>query len=475
MLVKWIITIQEIIMPIWPPAKGTLKRPAYRSLALCVADAVAAGELKPGTRLPPHRTLAFDLGLSVQTVSRAYEELARLGIVSGEVGRGSFVRAVSADPRTPWHRIDGADRVVDLSMLTPALSKTHARRFSSSLAEVAGSLPDAAITSFRPMATLAGHVDAAARWLAACGVEAGRERIVATNGSTGALTIGLLTAAAPGDMIAAEAVSHHTLKALTAALGMRLTGLAMDGEGMVPDALDRACRTGPVKAIFLMPEGLGPLAARMGEARRREIIAVCRRHDVSIVENDSWGPLQPDRPPPLAALAPERTFYATGLTKCGVPGLRIGWLVSPERQATAARTRHLVLNWMATAVMAEVATRWLKDGTASELVRWQRAAMTARNRVAARFLGADRIRATTSGLHVWLPLPPAWREEDFVSLARHRDVAVAGGSAFTIAGDAHVSGVRLCLGAPGEKDLERGLKILARLVEGAPEHAHLAY
>ncbi|UOM32736.1 PLP-dependent aminotransferase family protein [Acuticoccus sp. I52.16.1] len=462
-------------MPIWPPAPGSLKRPAYRALAQTVIDAVAAGELTSGTRLPPHRTLAYELGVSVQTVSRAYEELARLGVVSGEVGRGSFVRSLSGDPRTPWHRIDGSEEVIDLSMLTPALSKTHARRFAATLTEIAGDLPAPVAFSFRPTATLQSHIDHAVRWLGRCGVEAEREQVLPTNGNTAAMAVAMLTAAAPGDTIATEEMGHHTLKALTGSLGLRLQGLPIDAEGVLPDALDRACRASPIRAVFLMPEGLGPLALRMGETRRSEVAAVCRRHDVAIIENDAWGPLGAERGTPFAALAPERTFYFTGLTKCCLPGLRIAWLVSPPRQATAARTRHLVTNWMATALMAEIATRWLADGTASELVRWQRAALGARNEVAQQILGPHGIRATPHGLHVWLPLRPPWEEGAFVALARHNGVAVAGGMAFAISEATQHRGVRICLGAPDGRAFERGLHTLARLAISEPELAHLAF
>ncbi|RAI04444.1 GntR family transcriptional regulator [Acuticoccus sediminis] len=459
----------------WPPAPGSLKRPAYRSLAQTVIDAVSAGELSPGTKLPPHRTLAYELGVSVQTVSRAYEELARLGVVSGEVGRGSFVRAASGDPRTPWHRIDGSEHVIDLSMLSPSLSKTHARRFAATLTEIAGDMPDPVAFSFRPTATLQTHIRHAVRWLAHCGVDAEPDRVIPTNGNTSAMTVALMAAAAPGDLVVTEEMGHHTLKALTGSLGMRLMGLAVDGEGLRPDALERACRIGPVKAVFLMPEGLGPLALRMGEERRRAIAAVCRRFDVTIIESDAWGPLQADRAPPLASFAPERTFYLTGLTKCCLPGLRIGWLVAPERMATGARTRHLVTSWMATALMAEIASRWLADGTASELVRWQRAAMGARNHVARQILGPHGISTTPNGLHVWLPLRAPWQEDAFVALARHHGVAVAGGSAFAIDETTRHRGVRICLGPSDSKSLERGLQIVARLAISEPELAHLAY
>lgn len=460
----------------WPPEAGSLGRPAYRSLAQRVIDAVAAGVLAPGTRLPAHRTLAFELGVSVQTVSRAYEELTRLGIVSGEVGRGSFVRADAADPRTPWHRIaDGADRPIDLSMLTPVRSAAHTRRFCETLAQIAADPSEATLHSFRPTATLSPHCEQAVRWLARCGVPVPADRVLPTNGSTSAMTVALMTAAAPGETVAAEEMSHHTLKALTAALGLRLTAIAMDEDGMLPDALDRACASQPVRVVYLMPEGLGPLARRMGQARREQIVAVARRRQLAIVENDAWGPLQPGRGAPLAALAPERTLYFTGLTKCCLPGLRIGWLVAPDHMATSARTRHLVTSWMATALVADVASRWLADGTAADLLRWQRSALAARNATAREVLGGHRLGSTASGLHVWLGLPEPWDEAAFVALARQAGVAVAGGSAFATRERAGYRGIRICLGGVSQRDLRRGLEILARLTRSRPEPVHLTY
>ena len=88
-------------MTIWPPDRTRLSRPAYRALAQALIQAIDAGEVKPGDRLPTHRDLAYQLGLSVQTVSRAYEELTRLDVISGEVGRGTFVRAGPVETARP--------------------------------------------------------------------------------------------------------------------------------------------------------------------------------------------------------------------------------------------------------------------------------------------------------------------------------------------------------------------------------------
>ena len=90
------------IMTIWPPDRRDLIRPAYRSLAERLLKAIEAGEVRSGDRLPPHRVLADQLGLSVQTVSRAYGDLMRRGVLAGQVGRGTFVRTVPVETRTPY-------------------------------------------------------------------------------------------------------------------------------------------------------------------------------------------------------------------------------------------------------------------------------------------------------------------------------------------------------------------------------------
>ena len=154
----------------------------------------------------------------------------------------------------------------------------------------------------------------------------------------------------------------------------------------------------------MVPNGLNPLARMMGEARRRALCAMARRHDVLILENDAGGPLAPERPPPLAALAPERMFYFTGFTKCLLPGLRYAWLVMPETLVSAAMNRHLVTNWMATALIAEIATRWIESGTARELLEWQRKALASRNALVKRILGDLPLCVEPHGLHVWMPL-----------------------------------------------------------------------
>ena len=463
-------------MTMWPPNPATLKRPVYRSLAESLIEAIKSGEVQQGDRLPTHRDLAETLGISVQTVSRAYEELHRLGAIAGMVGRGTFVRAAAADTRTPWHRIGDGDEVIDFSMLTPVTGKIHEERMRATLAEMSRDLSSDVLFSFRPRATLLSHSEAALGWLKRCGVKADRAQLLPTNGNTSAMTVALMTAARPGELVVSEDLTHHTLKALCSYLELGLHGLETDDEGIVPQAFESACRSHKVRVLFVMPTGLNPQATMMGLARRQALVDIARRHDVAIVEDDAWGPIQPERPPPIVALAPERTFYFTSLTKPLLPGLRYGWLVSPETLVSATANRHLVTSWMATPLMAEIGTRWLKDGTADagtitnawrpdsiigcripeKLVLldidprhggdivWNALmdALARRNGLVTEALGAFSPRSSPNGMHVWLPLPRQWNEDAFVAHARSEGVAVAAGSAFAVDLPTHAPGIR---------------------------------
>ncbi|WP_282610118.1 PLP-dependent aminotransferase family protein [Pelagibius sp. Alg239-R121] len=457
----------------WHPDPKQLKRPAYLSLSEQFAEAIAEGALSAGERLPTHRQLAYDLGLSIQTVSRAYDELSRLGLVTGETGRGTFVARTGREPDLPYIP-ERTNQTIDVSMLKPVCEQMHIKRLRSALAEVALELPASDITSFRPNAVFTRHRAVAVEWLKHCGVETDAHNVLVTNGATPAMTIALMTAAKPKGMIVTEQLGHHTLMPLVSYLGMRLEGIAIDEQGIRPDALEKACRNLDVQALYLLPNGANPTNAIMGFERRSALVEIARRADIQIIENDSWGPLVEDHPAPFVTLAPERTHYFTSFTKIVVPGLRTGYLVVPERFVAAAANRHLVTNWMATPIIAELATRWVEDGTAMEFVHWQRDALRRRHRIVDEVLQGVDYRAHPESLHVWLPLPKGRKEDEFTALARVQGVAVAPGKSFAISHEHADPAIRICIGAPSERDLRAALITLAGLYHGDPEPALLA-
>lgn len=457
----------------WLPDPSTLRRPVYLSLADQLCRAIADGRLETGERLPTHRRLAEDLGISVQTVSRAYEELIRRGLVAGETGRGTFVRAPRGEADPPYipQRLD---EVIDLSILKPVCEPFHLDLMKEALADLAQTLPPSAVLSFRPNVVFARHRGVATEWLRQCGVETNPANVTLTNGATAGMTIALMAVAPAGSTIVTEEIGHHTLMPLTSYLGIKLRGLAIDGEGVLPEALDRACRDGDVRALFVMPSPINPTASHMGPKRRQEIVAIARRHDISIIENDALGPVLERSAPPLAALAPERTLYVTSFTKCVMPGLRTGYLVMPDRLRAAVANRHLVTNWIATPLIAELATRWVENGVAMDLVLRQRDALRRRQKVAAKILEGVPYSAHPEALHLWLPLGEGRSEEGFVAHARMQGVAIAPGASFATTKGPRPPAARISIGSTSLEELRAGLNIIADLLHGDPEPVLLA-
>jgi DNA-binding transcriptional MocR family regulator len=460
-------------MTIWRPDPAKIRRPAYRSLADQIARAIGDGRLENRARLPPHRRLADDLGLSVQTISRAYEELIRRGLVAGETGRGTFVKPQRREMDPPYLPERLGD-VIDLSILKPVCEPMHLERMKRALAWLAEALPSSAALSFRPNVVFPRHRAAASEWLRTCGLEVAPSNVSVTNGATAGMTVALMSAAAPGSIIATEAIGHHTLLPLAAYLGLKLRGLAIDDEGILPEALDGACRQSAIRAVFVQPSVVNPTASLMGAERRAAIAQVARRHDIAIIENDVLGPLVAGRPAPVAAFAPERTLYVTSFSKITVPGLRIGYLVAPDRFVAAVANRHLVTNWMATPMVAEIATRWVVEGTAKELVDWQRRALHSRHELAAQVLKGIDYRAHPESLHLWLPLTGKWNEEAFVSHARLQGVAIAPGASFRMTVEDWQPAVRISVGSTTEDEFREGLGVIDNLLAADPEPLLLA-
>ncbi|MGO4450732.1 PLP-dependent aminotransferase family protein [Phyllobacterium sp. TAF24] len=460
-------------MTLWRPDIRSLTRPAYLSLADQIARAVGDGTLEAGARLPTHRKMAEDLKLSVQTVSRAYEELIRRGLLSGETGRGSFVKAQRREIDQPYLP-ERLGEVIDLSILKPVCEKMHHERLKKALGWLSETLPASSALSFRPNVVFPRHRATAVKWLRECGLDVPASNISITNGATAAMTVAIMSVAPVGSTIATEATGHHTLVPLASYLGLTLKGIAIDDQGIIPEALDAACKESSIRALFVQPAAINPCATVMGSIRRAQIVEVARKRDIAIVESDILGPLVEDRPPPIAALAPERTLYFTSFTKTVVPGLRIGYLAAPDRYVAAVANRHLVSNWMATPMVAEIATRWVEDGTAMELVQWQREALRRRHEIASQVLAGTFFRSHPQSLHIWLPLTDGRTEETFVAQARLQNVAIAPGASFRISQEDWKPAVRISLGSTTEAELLRGLTVVGSLLQGDPEHLLLA-
>lgn len=273
---------------------------------------------------------------------------------------------------------------------------------------------------------------------------------------------------APGETICTEALTYPGVRSLTAHLGIRLVAVDMDQKGLIPEAFEAACQREQPKALYCTPTLHNPTTATMSLARREAIVAVARKHDIPIIEDDVYGLLPRNAPPPLAALAPRSVCYIASISKCLSPALRIAYLVLPDTRLTVRMTGAIrALTSMSSPLTAAIATSWLEGGIADAALSAIRNEAIARQEVAKTILPPGSFAGTPESFHIWLRLPPLWTRAEFATRLGTIGIGVVGSDAFAVANPPEA--VRLSLGAPVTRaDLRASLEAVAELLIDQP-------
>ena len=433
----------------WLPVLADTTGPAYAGIVEALATDLASGAVIRGARLLPQREMAERLGLSVGTVAKAYTEAARRGLLSGEVGRGTFVSGGFRPGR-------GAGPI-DMSLNAPPDTGAGAA-IAQAMAEVARSGEVDGLLDYLPHAGLPEHRAAMANWLnGELGLALPPDRVVLCNGAQHGIALALMAAIRPGDAILAEGFTYPGITGIAARLGHPVHGVAMDAEGLIPGALDAAFAGTGARALYCMPTLQTPTGALMSAARRAAVAAVLRRYDAWAIEDDVYAFLAPGARPCLAALAPDRVIYVTTLAKCVAPGLRVGALVIPDALRPGVNAALRGTGWMASPLMTATASHMLRSGAVADQAARKRAVAAQRWAMAQEYFAIGAVPA----FHLWLPIDGS--PADIVAHASLSGVVLA--APVAASGAPAQGGLRLCLGAPADDDaLRRGLSVVARIV-----------
>jgi DNA-binding transcriptional MocR family regulator len=434
----------------------------WQALVEALAADIGAGLLAPGMRLPPHRAIAAALDLDITTVTRAFNEAHRRGLVAARAGRGTFVRGAAESPDIAT--------MVDLSLNMPPqpAAARLATRLPAGFAEVLGASGGLARLHYQDSAGAEADRLAGTQWLEERFGPLPAERIVVASGAQSALVA--ICDLLPGTGgICTGAVTYPGLIAVARRRGLPLHPLAMDADGILPDAFAASCRVARPQALYLVPNIDNPTTATLPEARRHALADIARQHGVAIIEDDPYASLLEDAPPPVAMLAPELTWHVSTLSKCVTPALRIAYVVcpgEPEAVQLAAGLRSTTL--MAPPINAALATRWIADGTLAEIAGHIRTENIRRQTVASQALAGAAFASCQTGHHLWLRLPAPWRAPDFAAQAGRLGLAIVPGDAFAAGGPAP-DAVRISLGvAPDSAVLGEAVRRLSGLLARPP-------
>jgi DNA-binding transcriptional MocR family regulator len=447
----------------WTPDLTRSDKPRYLAIAEAIAEDIVNGRLSAGDRLPPQRQLAARLAVDFTTVARGYVEAQRRGLVASRVGQGTFVKV-------PVRKRAAAPELVDLSMNLPPEPDDPSliARMREGIAEVGTDL--VSLLRYQGFGGSRTDKEAAAIWLGRRGLAPAFERLFVVPGAHSALLGILNVLARPGEVVLAEALTYPGIRSIAAQLGIRLVGLAMDGNGIEPAAFAEACEKLKPKALYLNPVLHNPTTLTVPEVRRIELATIARRHRVAIIEDDAYGFVPAASPPPLAAIAPDLTWHIAGLSKCIGAGLRIAYVVTPDARsgwpfAAALRAASV----MASPLTAAIATRWLEDGTADAILRFVRTEASARQQLAAEVLAPGSYHADQLSYNLWLELPAPWTRSAFAGHMQATGIGVAASDVF-VADGKPPEAVRVCLGGPQSRDaVRRALEFMAHALGHPPE------
>lgn len=433
--------------------------PHYLRIADAIKQAVETGGLRAGDRLPPQRQLALRLSLDLTTVTRAYAEARRRGLLEARVGQGSFISRACND----------SGLVADLSMNIPPPPPGGRleQMLRQGIQEVLARTDANTLMNYHWGAGSQADREAGAAWLEPALPHVDTGRIAVAPGAQTALAGLVLAYSAPGDVVAAETLSYPGLMQAVRQTGRRMVAVATDAAGMRPDEFERACRAQRVRLLYLNPTIQNPTAVTMPEARRLEIIAVARTHGVHLIEDDPYSFLAPGGPPALAALAPDITSHVATLSKCLTPGLRTAFVVLPDAAAQDGFALSLrALTLMGAPLMTALATEWIRSGVAGEFRAAVAAEAALRYELAQAVLPFERRDESVGlhGFHIWQALPAQWSLNGLLAAASAHGLGICTSEFFTVEGLAPKA-IRISLGAVADRRrLEQALKVLAELL-----------
>ncbi|MCE0494901.1 aminotransferase-like domain-containing protein [Vibrio salinus] len=441
----------------------------YKQIAGQISELINKGILEPNHKLPTHRALAEQLGVTVGTVTRAYAEAERLGAVEARVGAGTYV----VDKQKGYWEFDGlgdgkSDKWNFAYNVPPSVGQNSAiRRAMVALSESDSSLMP--LLAYQPSVGCESHRAIVASWLQEKGRAIKKERFLFTSGVQHGIQMILDTFTRSGDTILTETLTYPGLFSMARHKQITIKGVAFDSDGMLPSALENACVQYQPRFVYLNPTLQNPTTLTMPTERREEIIEICDRHNVYIIEDDVNGFLPENSPVPFVNLSPERVIHIGSFSKCLAPGLRVGYIQPPKalfQQLSVVLKNH---SWMTSPLLTGLICELIYSGKLDVVLRDIRSESAQRMQSALEYIGDVSPDTHGDGFHIWLPLPENWRLSDFMKSAQEENILIKSAEQFTPPAGHILPAIRVSLSsAVNQSQMMKGLQALKRLLVSSP-------
>jgi GntR family transcriptional regulator/MocR family aminotransferase len=437
-------------------------QPLYEQLERALRDAIRAGSLPAGTRLPSSRALAAELGLSRGVVTSAYEQLVAEGYL--ESRQGAPVRIASGvraqPPRLP----------------APSLLEKFAYDFTPGLPDLAGFPRGRWLRSLRAAwretaLDAVGYGDprgvpelrtALTDYLARVrGTAADPEHVIVCTGFRQGLSLTCRWLHASGiDQVALEDPGWHAQRLIVEDAGLTVTPIPVDGEGIDVEALEAS----GADAVVVTPAHQFPSGVVLSARRRTALIEWADRGDRLIIEDDYDAELCNERVGALQGIAPDRVLYIGSASKRLAPGMRLGWMLPPSWMSWALITAKAIEDAGSEVAGQLALADFIARGELERHLRSMRRRYRQRGRhlvdALTRELPGWQPSPGAGGLHVMVTLPDSVDEPALLTAAARQGVGIEGVSLHSYTGSC-APGLVMGHAYMAEPAIDRGVQLLA--------------
>ena len=451
----------------WNPKIIDTDKVLYVAIADAIERDIHLGILKPNEKMTPQRSLAKTIGVNLTTISRAYKEAEKRGLISGTIGRGTYVSQNDKKSITLPEILSSDDEIIELGLV--GSMKIEGYDLSKLLKDVADDNILDSLLDYVPSQGILKHREAAAKWIKQYGLNVNPDRIVICAGAMHAISCCLLGLFEPGDRIAVDSLTFTGFKNAAQLSHIKLEPIAMDLEGMIPESLENMCKKFLIKGIYLMPNMQNPTATVMSIERKQAIADIILRYKLILIEDDIYNFANMTERTALSSLVPDKGIFICGISKAFFPGLRIAFTVVPEQFLYKFTQTVTNTVWMAPMISSEIVARLIESGTAVEIINKKKQVIAHRLQLAKATLKGFSFQIAENSMFLWLNLPEGWSCADFENTALMNRVRVISAYKFYVGSQLPPNAVRISLGAvKNDEQLIKGLNVLVRILKQYP-------
>lgn len=445
----------------WKPNKQLLKAPLYKSLADMLENDIRDGNISPGDKLPPQRELADFLDLNLSTITRAFKICEMRGLISGSTGRGTYVsKDVQTSPlllstlNEDYIEMGAAIPLYEQNKYIVELVKRNIKKANVDK-----------LLQYAPPCGLLSHRKTAAKYLKRYNINVDPDNIMIASGAQNALSILLMSLFNTGDKIGTDPLTYPAFKTLAKMLGICLVPLPLNDSSVDEKTLSILIQKEGIKGLYLIPEMHNPTAYNMVHEQKEKLASVIKENNIILLEDGIYA-YTSSKCEPLSTLAKDNSIYISSISKAICPGLRVSFLVVPDKYKAKVEEGIYNVNISTSALNVDIACQAIESGLSEKIINERLKLTYERNKIVDKILKHREVLGNDYGLFRWLILPEGINSSIFENEAIKRGVQIFCAQRFVVGNAKFSPAARLSVcSAKSNEELESALKIIDELIE----------